>query len=77
VTIQEEEITLERRTRPQALMQNCGQWVDIYLHTSSISAVLLPKQLDKSSRKNFRSAERDVIYEEYRHRVNELISGSG
>ena len=41
-----------------------------------ISDVSPRKKRDKSLLKNLRDAERDVIYEEYRHRIDELISGT-
>ncbi len=74
VTIPEEEITLEdaRVLNPYAEM---GQWVDIPCTPQDFGRIAAQTARQVISQK-LRSAERDVIYEEYRHRVNELISGS-
>jgi N utilization substance protein A len=74
VTIPEEEITLEdaRILNPYA---EIGQWVDIACTPQDFGRIAAQTARQVISQK-LRSAERDVIYEEYRHRVNELISGS-
>ncbi|HUD01265.1 MAG TPA: transcription termination factor NusA [Rhabdochlamydiaceae bacterium] len=74
VTIPEEEITLEdaRVLNPYAEL---GQWVDIPCTPQDFGRIAAQTARQVISQK-LRSAERDVIYEEYRHRVNEIISGS-
>src|SRR5579872_836623 len=74
VTIPEEEITLEDA---RILNPHCeiGQWVDISVTPQDFGRIAAQTARQVISQK-LRSAERDVIYEEYRHRVNELISGS-
>lgn len=74
VTIPEEEISLEdaRIINPYAEL---GQWVDIPCTPQDFGRIAAQTARQVISQK-LRSAERDVIYEEYRHRVNEIISGS-
>jgi N utilization substance protein A len=74
VTIPEEEITLEdaRVLNPHVEL---GQWVDIPCTPQDFGRIAAQTARQVISQK-LRSAERDVIYEEYRHRVNEIISGS-
>ena len=74
VTIPEEEITLEdaRVLKPDAEL---GEWIDITCTPQDFGRIAAQTARQVISQK-LRSAERDVIYEEYRHRVNELISGS-
>jgi transcription termination/antitermination protein NusA len=74
VTIPEEEITLEeaRIINPYA---DIGQWVDIPCTPQDFGRIAAQTARQVISQK-LRSAERDVIYEEYRHRVNEIISGT-
>jgi transcription termination/antitermination protein NusA len=74
VTIPEEEITLEeaRVINPYA---DIGQWVDIPCTPQDFGRIAAQTARQVISQK-LRSAERDVIYEEYRHRVNEIISGT-
>jgi N utilization substance protein A len=74
VTIPEEEITLEdaRVLNPYAEL---GQWVNIACTPQDFGRIAAQTARQVISQK-LRSAERDVIYEEYRHRVNEIISGS-
>jgi transcription termination/antitermination protein NusA len=74
VTIPEEEIALEeaRILNPHAEL---GQWVDIPCTPQDFGRIAAQTARQVISQK-LRSAERDVIYEEYRHRVNEIISGS-
>lgn len=74
VTIPEEEITLEeaRLLNPNAEL---GEWIDIPCTPQDFGRIAAQTARQVISQK-LRSAERDVIYEEYRHRVNELISGS-
>lgn len=74
VTIPEEEISLEdaRIINPYVEL---GQWVDIPCTPQDFGRIAAQTARQVISQK-LRSAERDVIYEEYRHRVNEIISGS-
>lgn len=74
VTIPDEEITLEeaRLINPYA---EIGQWVDISATPKDFGRIAAQTARQVISQK-LRSAERDVIYEEYRYRVNEIISGT-
>jgi len=74
VTIPEEEITLEEA---QELNPHCeiGDWVDIEATPEDFGRIAAQTARQVIAQK-LRSAERDVIYEEYRHRINELISGT-
>ncbi len=74
VTIPEEEITLENAKilNPEA---EIGQWVDIVCTPQDFGRIAAQAARQIISQK-LRSAERDVIYEEYRHRINEIVSGT-
>ncbi len=74
VTIPEEELTLEEA---RELNPNCeiGDWVDIEATPKDFGRIAAQTARQIIAQK-LRSAERDVIYEEYRHRINELISGA-
>jgi N utilization substance protein A len=74
VTIPEEEITLEeaRKIHPEAQM---GQWIDLIVTPQDFGRIAAQAARQVIAQK-LRNAERDVIYEEYRHRAGELISGS-
>jgi N utilization substance protein A len=74
VTIPDEEILLEEAKviNPYAEL---GQWIDIPVTPKDFGRIAAQTARQVISQK-LRSAERDVIYEEYRHRVNELISGT-
>lgn len=74
ITIPDEEILLEeaRVINPYAEL---GQWIDIPCTPKDFGRIAAQTARQVMSQK-LRSAERDVIYEEYRHRVNEIISGS-
>ncbi|MBS0628900.1 MAG: transcription termination/antitermination protein NusA [Verrucomicrobia bacterium] len=74
VTIPEEEINLEEARQ---LNPNCeiGDWVDIVATPEDFGRIAAQTARQVIAQK-LRSAERDVIYEEYRHRINELISGT-
>lgn len=74
VTIPEEEISFEdaRLLNPQA---EIGEWVDIVCTPKDFGRIAAQTARQVISQK-LRSAERDVIYEEYRHRVNEIVSGT-
>jgi len=74
VTIPEEEISLEdaKVLNPHA---EIGQWIDIACTPQDFGRIAAQTARQVISQK-LRSAERDVIYEEYRHRINEIISGT-
>lgn len=74
VTIPEEEILLEEA---RELHPNCemGDWVDIEATPHDFGRIAAQTARQIIAQK-LRSAERDVIYEEYRHRINEIISGT-
>lgn len=74
VTIPEEEITLENA---RVLNPDCeiGDWVDITATPQEFGRIAAQTARQIIAQK-LRSAERDVIYEEYRHRINEIISGN-
>lgn len=74
VTIPEEEITLEdaRVLNPEAEL---GQWIDITVTPQDFGRIAAQTARQVISQK-LRVAERDVIYEEYRHRLHEIISGT-
>jgi transcription termination/antitermination protein NusA len=52
-----------------------GQFIDIIATPKDFGRIAAQKARQIITQK-LRSAERDVIYEEYRHRINELISGT-
>jgi transcription termination/antitermination protein NusA len=74
VTIPEEEISLQQA---QELVPDCelGQWIDIAVTPADFGRIAAQTAKQVISQK-LRAAERDVIYEEYRHRINEIISGT-
>ena len=74
VTIPEEEIILKEA---RELNPHCeiGDWVDIEATPEDFGRIAAQTARQVIAQK-LRSAERDVIYEEYRHRINELISGT-
>lgn len=74
VTIPNEEILLEeaRLSHPDA---EIGEWIDVAVMPPDFGRIAA-KAAGDVMRQKMRSAERDVIYEEYRHRVQELISGT-
>ncbi len=74
VTIPEEEISLEAA---RLIDPNCeiGQWVDITVTPQEFGRIAAQTARQVIAQK-LRGAERDVIYEEYRHRINEIISGT-
>lgn len=74
VTIPEEEITLEEA---RLINPSCeiGQWVDISVVPQDFGRIAAQTARQVIAHK-LRGAERDVIYEEYRHRINEIISGT-
>ena len=66
---------LTRRARVLNPYCEIGQWVDIAVTPQDFGRIAAQTARQIISQK-LRSAERDVIYEEYRHRVNEIISGT-
>jgi transcription termination/antitermination protein NusA len=74
VTIPEEEISLEeaRTMNPYAEL---GEWISIPVTPHDFGRIAAQAARQVIAQK-LRSAERDVIYEEYRHRVNEIVSGT-
>jgi transcription termination/antitermination protein NusA len=74
VEIDAQEISLEdaREIDPEC---EIGQFIDIIATPKDFGRIAAQKARQIITQK-LRSAERDVIYEEYRHRVNELISGT-
>ncbi len=74
VTIPDEEILLEeaRKLNPDAQI---GDWIDIIITPQDFGRIAAQTARQIIGQK-LRSAERDVIYEEYRHRINEIVSGS-
>ena len=69
-----QEISLEQA---QLIDPDCeiGQFIDIEATPRDFGRIAAQKARQVITQK-LRGAERDVIYEEYRHRINELISGT-
>ncbi len=74
VTIPEEEISLEdaREIYPECEL---GEWINLTVTPQDFGRIAAQTARQVISQK-LRSAERDVIYEEYRHRINEIVSGT-
>lgn len=74
VEVASQEISLEeaREIDPDCEM---GQYIDVVVTPKDFGRIAAQKARQIITQK-LRGAERDVIYEEYRHRVNELISGT-
>lgn len=74
VEIPEEEVSLEfaREIDPDCQV---GQWIKVSVTPENFGRIAAQTARQVISQK-LRGAERDVIYEEYRHRVNEIVSGS-
>ncbi|CAM0117057.1 transcription termination factor NusA [Rhabdochlamydiaceae symbiont of Dictyostelium giganteum] len=74
VTIPEEEISLQEAKvlYPHAEL---GEWIDISCTPQDFGRIAAQTAKQIIAQK-LRSAERDVIYEEYRHRINKIISGT-
>jgi N utilization substance protein A len=74
VEVPAQEITLEdaRKIDPDS---DIGQFIDVIATPRDFGRIAAQKARQIITQK-LRGAERDVIYEEYRHRLNELISGS-
>lgn len=69
-----QEISLEdaREIDPDCAL---GQYIDVIVTPKDFGRIAAQKARQVITQK-LRHAERDVIYEEYRHRINELISGT-
>lgn len=72
VPAQEISIELAREIDPDC---EIGQFIDVIATPKDFGRIAAQKAGQIISQK-LRGAERDVIYEEYRHRTNELISGT-
>ena len=74
VEVEAQEILLEdaREIDPDCQL---GQFIDTVVTPKDFGRIAAQKARQIITQK-LRGAERDVIYEEYRHRVNELISGT-
>jgi N utilization substance protein A len=74
VEVSSQEISLEaaREIDPDAEL---GQFIDVVVTPKDFGRIAAQKARQIITQK-LRGAERDVIYEEYRHRLHELISGT-
>jgi transcription termination/antitermination protein NusA len=74
VEVHAQEISLEdaRQIDPDCEL---GQFIDVIATPKEFGRIAAQKARQIITQK-LRGAERDVIYEEYRHRINELVSGS-
>jgi transcription termination/antitermination protein NusA len=74
VEVASQEISLEaaRLIDPESEM---GQFIDVVVTPNDFGRIAAQKARQIITQK-LRGAERDVIYEEYRHRLNELVSGT-
>ena len=74
VEVPSQEISLEDA---RGIDPDCeiGQFIDVVVTPKDFGRIAAQKARQIITQK-LRGAERDVIYEEYRHRINELISGT-
>ena len=72
VPAQEISIELAREIDPDC---EVGQFIDVIVTPKDFGRIAAQKARQIIAQK-LRGAERDVIYEEYRHRTNELVSGT-
>ncbi len=74
VSIPDEEISLENA---RLIYPSCelGQWIRINVTPKEFGRIAAQTARQVIHQK-LRGAERDVIYEEYRHRINEIVSGA-
>lgn len=74
VEVGSQEISLEEA---RAIDPDCeiGQFIDVVVTPKDFGRIAAQKARQILTQK-LRSAERDVVYEEYRHRVNEIVSGT-
>jgi N utilization substance protein A len=70
----EEEILLEtaREIDPDC---EIGQWIQVEVNPEDLGRIAAQTAKQVITQK-LKGAERDVIYEEYRHRINEIVSGT-
>lgn len=74
VTIPEEEITIDE-AKELGLECEIGDWIKTALDPAGLGRIAAQTARQVIAGK-LRSAERDVIYEEYRHRTGEIVSGA-
>ncbi len=74
VTYPDEEISLEEALEVNA-ESTIGQWLNIAVTPSDFGRIAAQTARQVISQK-LKGAERDVIYEEYRHRTHEILSGT-
>lgn len=74
VSYPEEEITLEEAQELDPTAE-LGQFIQVEIPPDEFGRIAAQTARQVISQK-LRSAERDVIYEEYRHRIHELVSGT-
>lgn len=74
VTIPEEEITIAQ-AKELGLDCEIGDWIKTPLNPEGLGRIAAQTARQVIAGK-LRHAERDVIYEEYRHRVGEIVSGT-
>lgn len=74
VEVSSQEISVEeaRKIDPDC---EIGQFIDVVVTPKDFGRIAAQKARQVIAQK-LRGAERDVIYEEYRHRIHELVSGS-
>lgn len=74
IEVPAQEISIEeaREIDPEC---EIGQFIDVIVTPKDFGRIAAQKARQIISQK-LRGAERDVIYEEYRHRINEVISGT-
>lgn len=70
----DEEITPEE-ARELGLEVEVGDWIKVPVHPEELGRIAAQTARQVISQK-LRHAERDVIYEEYRHRLHEIVSGT-
>lgn len=74
VTIPEEELTIEQG-KELGLDCEIGDWIKVPVSPEGLGRIAAQTARQVISQK-LRGAERDVIYEEYRHRLHEIVSGT-
>jgi N utilization substance protein A len=72
VVAQEISLTAAKEIDPEAEL---GQFIDVLVTPKDFGRIAAQKARSVIAQK-LRSAERDVIYEEYRHRIHEIVSGT-
>ena len=74
VTYEDEEITLEEAQEIDPAAE-LGQWLKVVIHPENFGRIAAQMAKQVIAQK-IRTAERDVIYNEYRDRIHDLISGT-